>query len=416
MGPIQSFDEFLSLLVRRWPLIALVCVVGAVLSVLVALSKPQVYESVAVIQVETPVIGAGDAATTEIARLLQTIEQRLTTRDALLAVMDRHGLFTDAPGMSVEQKLFALRSAVTFQSIASASQQTFGQPTSVSALLITARLGTAEQAARVANDFAQGVLDMSVAQQASRARDSLTFFTAEATRLASQIATLESEVTAYKNANVGALTRGSTTDRAALETDLRRVSQQVLAVQAERAALQAKERLRETDRRRIEDLSVQEGVLNQQLAGLEAQRDALLAQEAQSPEVERQLGAYDRQLQQLQSQYEAATARKAEAETSLRLEEENHSEHFTLLERAIVPEYPAGGGRKKIAMAGAFASLIAGLGLAFALDLLHPVLRSAAQMQRELDIRPVISIPDLGLAAPRKSIWQRLFPGRMRQG
>ncbi|MFD1807704.1 hypothetical protein ACFSHQ_04625 [Gemmobacter lanyuensis] len=101
-------------------------------------------------------IGAGDAATTEIARLLQTIEQRLTTRDALLAVMDRHGLFTDAPGMSVEQKLFALRSAVTFQSIASASQQTFGQPTSVSALLITARLGTAEQAARVANDFAQG--------------------------------------------------------------------------------------------------------------------------------------------------------------------------------------------------------------------------------------------------------------------
>jgi len=416
MGPIQSFDEFLSLLVRRWPLIALVCVVGAVLSVLVALSKPQVYESVAVIQVETPVIGAGDAATTEIARLLQTIEQRLTTRDALLAVMDRHGLFTDAPGMSVEQKLFALRSAVTFQSIASASQQTFGQPTSVSALLITARLGTAEQAARVANDFARGVLDMSVAQQASRARDSLTFFTAEATRLASQIATLDSEVTAYKNANVGALTRGSMTDRAALETDLRRVSQQVLAVQAERAALQAKERLRETDRRRIEDLSVQEGVLNQQLAGLEAQRDALLAQEAQSPEVERQLGAYDRQLQQLQSQYEAATARKAEAETSLRLEEENHSEHFTLLERAIVPEYPAGGGRKKIAMAGALASLIARLGLAFALDLLHPVLRSAAQMQRELDIRPVISIPDLGLVAPHKSIWQRLFSGRMRQG
>lgn len=413
MGPIQSFDEFLSLLVRRWPLIALVCVVGAVLSVLVALSKPQVYESVAVIQVETPVIGAGDAATTEIARLLQTIEQRLTTRDALLAVMDRHGLFTDAPGMSVEQKLFALRSAVTFQSIASASQQTFGQPTSVSALLITARLGTAEQAARVANDFAQGVLDMSVAQQASRARDSLTFFTAEATRLASQIATLESEVTAYKNANVGALTRGSTTDRAALETDLRRVSQQLLAVQAERAALQAKERLRETDRRRIEDLSVQEGVLNQQLAGLEAQRDALLAQEAQSPEVERQLGAYDRQLQQLQSQYEAATARKAEAETSLRLEEENHSEHFTLLERAIVPEYPAGGGRKKIAMAGALASLIAGLGLAFALDLMHPVLRSAAQMQRELDIRPVIVLPDLKLRPAQplplaQRLWQRL--------
>ncbi|MFD1807705.1 hypothetical protein ACFSHQ_04630 [Gemmobacter lanyuensis] len=68
--------------------------------------------------------------------------------------------------------------------------------------------------------------------------------------------------------------------------------------------------------------------------------------------MERQLGAYDRQLQQLQSQYEAATARKAEAETSLRLEEENHSEHFTLLERAIVPEYPAGGGARRLRWPG----------------------------------------------------------------
>lgn len=415
MGPIQSFDEFLNLLFRRWPLIALVLAVGTLLSVLIALSKPQVYESVAVIQVETPVIGATESATSEIARLLQTIEQRLTTRDALLAVMDRHGLFADAPGLSLEQKLFALRSAISFQSIASASAQTYGQPTSVSALLITARLGNAEQAARVANDFAQGVLDMSVAQQASRARDSLNFFSAEETRLAAQIAALEAEIAAYKNANVGALTLGTASDRAALETDLRRVSQQVLAVQAERAALQAKERLRETDRRRIEDLTVQEGVLAQQLQGLEAQRDALLAQEAQSPEVERQLGAYDRQLQQMQSQYEAATARKSEAEISLRLEEENHSEHFTLLERAIVPEYPAGGGRKKIAIAGVLASLFAALQIAFLLDVLHPVLRSAAQMQRELDIRPVISIPDLGLAPPRKSLMQRLLSGRLRE-
>ncbi len=43
-----------------------------------------------------------------------------------------------------------------------------------------------------------------------------------------------------------------------------------------------------------------------------------------------------------------------------------------------------------------------GLGLAFALDLLNPVIRTPAQMERELDLRPVISIPELKTGTPNK--------------
>jgi hypothetical protein len=50
-------------------------------------------------------------------------------------------------------------------------------------------------------------------------------------------------------------------------------------------------------------------------------------------------------------------------------------------------------------MAGVAAAFCAGLGLAFILDLAKPVVRTSAQMQRQLGIRPVVTIPSL---APRQ--------------
>jgi uncharacterized protein involved in exopolysaccharide biosynthesis len=404
MGPIQTIEEFLNLLLRRRLLIAVLVLLGSVVAVMLALSRPQSYEASAVIQVQTPVInGQEQQARSQTASVLQAIEQRLTTRENMLEMAARHGLFANAPGMSDDQKVNALRSAITLQTIAGAGEQAYGAPASISALLITARLGEAEQTARIANDVAQSVMDMSVAQQASRTRDTYIFFQTEEARILQQIATLETEIATYKNQHLTVFDGDSSTERAGLETDLRRVVQDQLALEAERSALQSKDRLRETDRRRIDDLTAQIAVMERQKAGLDAQRAALDQQAAQSPEVERTLNAYARQQEQLQSQFEAVTARKSEAETTLRLEQENHAEHFTLLERALTPAYPNGGGRKKIAIAGIMASMVGAVVLAFILDLLNPVLRSAAQMQREVGIRPVIVVPDLHLRSPHRA-------------
>jgi len=50
-------------------------------------------------------------------------------------------------------------------------------------------------------------------------------------------------------------------------------------------------------------------------------------------------------------------------------------------------------------MVGAAGSLMLSLMLAFVLDLLNPVVRTAAQMERQLDLRPVVSIPEVAAAA-----------------
>lgn len=397
MGPIQTVEEFFNLLRRRGVMIALIALSGIALALAFALSRPQIYETAAVIQVQAPVVGGQEAETnSQIARVLQTTEQQLTTRENMLAMIERHGLFSEGEGND-EQKIYALRTSVTFQSIAAATQQVFGQSTSVSALLITVQMGDPQQAARVANDFAQSVLDMSIASQTSRAKDTLTFFQTEEDRITQEINALEDEIEAYRHANPTAIEGDTSTDRSAIETDIRAITQEILATQAELASLRAKERLRETDRRRIIELEALATVQASQRAALETQRDELDARVARAPEIERQLGAYGRQVEQLQSKLDSNTSRKAEAEIALRLEQENHASRFSLLERAIVPDSPMGGGRKKLVVAGAMASLIAAFGLALLLDMMNPVIRTASQMNRELGIRPVITIPELDL-------------------
>ena len=52
--------------------------------------------------------------------------------------------------------------------------------------------------------------------------------------------------------------------------------------------------------------------------------------------------------------------------------------------------------------AGAIAGLLGGLFLAFLIDMLKPVIRTSAQMERELGLRPVIALPEIRRSARRK--------------
>ncbi len=404
MGQIQTFDDLISFLFRRRWIIGLITVLGIVLSVIVAKTRPDTYEAAATIQVQGAQVTGDGADQTGSAVLLQGIEQQLTTRDAMLAVIERQGLFADLP-LDTDKKIGLLRASVWFQGVASVGSQTYGAPANLAAIVVFARLGDAEQAARVANDFAQSILDMSSVGTADKARETFAFFSDEGTRIEGEIATLERQIADYKNAHATALptmVEAQRNELIALDSDARALDQQLLAVMADKAPLDAAETLRATERRRLADLTAQAAVLTEQKAALTARRTEVEAAIAQTPEVERQLSGYDRQLSQLREQSQVITRRLAEAETTQRLADRQQGERFALLERAETPPYPVGSGGKKIALAGAFFSVMAGLALAFLLDLLHPVVRTSAQMERQLGLRPVVVLGDLDLGKPRR--------------
>ncbi|MGQ0566765.1 MAG: Wzz/FepE/Etk N-terminal domain-containing protein [Gemmobacter sp.] len=402
MGPIQTIDEFLGLLLRRRLLIAAVTVALSVLVLLYAATRPVIYEAASVIQVETPTIADGSAtpAAGASAQRLQTIQQRLTTRESLLAMIDRHGLYEGLP-ITNDEKVHLLRLAVRFQPVASVASQGYGAPQQVSALIIFAQGDTADKAARVANDFAQGVLDASAQGQNSRTREALTFFVEENKRLETQIEATEAEIAAYRNANADGLpeVREARRDEIRdIEADLREIEQALVTLQSEKARIGQGRTLRDADLQQIAALEAQEGLLQSQKVAQEERRAALVSALTRGPGVEQTLATIARRLEQLQEQYAQASQRLTEAETAQKLEERQQSERFALLERAVSPEYPVTGGRRKLAMAGAVASLMAGIIAAFVLDVMNPVLRTRTQFERALGLRPVVVIPDLPLS------------------
>lgn len=403
MGQIQSFEEFLDLLRRRFLLILLVALIGIVTVAVVVKSRPDTYEAVAVIQIQVPMVSDIDGTPTAsgAVQMLQAIEQRLTTRGNLLEVINRHGLFADAPALTDDERVNILRRSVRFQSVASASGQSFGSAPQISALLVFAQVGDPDLAARVANDFAQSILDQSSAGQLDRARETTDFFRTEETRVWAEIETVEAQIAAFKNGNGPALpnqTAALRDERLALEDDLRQYDQDQVALDGERLAISARGTLRATDQRALAEIDSRAAVLAAQRGALVARRSQIDAILSQTPEVERVLSGFDRALQQLQQQYEVINRRLAEAETNQRLAEQQQAERFTLLERAVTPQYAIGGGGKKMVIAGAIASIVGAIGLAFVLDLLNPVVRTAQQMERQLDLRPVVSIPEVGAA------------------
>lgn len=408
MGQIQSIDELIGLLIRRRLLIGAITVFGIVLTLLYVISKPDVFEATAVIQVQSPTVSdpraEGTRETSQSAQRLQTIEQRLTTRENMLAVIERHKLF-EGSALSDDEKVHLLRMSLRFETVASAASANYGAPTRVSALLIYAQADTREKAARVANDFAQGILDASVEGQSGRTREAAAFYKEEVKRLSAEIDAIEAERATFVSANSDALPAQRDlrqTELIALNSDLRDLDQALVIARNELSVLDKKSTKRATDRRQMQTLTAQ-------IETLSAQRDALVDRRAaiqnalvRTPQVDRTLADFERSLDQLQSQYEVSSRRAAEAETSQKLEDRQQGETFTMLERAIEPEYPISGGRRKLAAAGAIVSLFAAICAAFVMDLLNPALRTRAQLERQLDLRAVVAIPEIRHIGKRK--------------
>ena len=121
-----------------------------------------------------------------------------------------------------------------------------------------------------------------------------------------------------------------------------------------------------------------------------------------APEIERELSALERNLERLQDQYSVITRRKADAEMGQMLEDRQQMDRFEALETALVPEVPASGSRKKVAIMGGVASLLAGIALAFVVELANPAIRSAMQMERALGVQPVVAIPTIRTRRDRR--------------
>jgi len=395
VGPIQSIPEFLSWLRRRAPLILVVAMLGALAGIAAALQSERVYSATAVIQVINPVISdeGGAAAATTLTRRVQTIEQQLMSRENVLALADRYGMFQDRD-ISLNEQVALLREAISIENIA-AAHTGYTSDGALSGLVISTRASDPVLAAAISNELAGMLVSQSASTRQESAQSALRFFQQEEARLQELIEALSDQIAAFQTVNEGFLPGAQVLrreDLRRLEDSRLEIERGIVQLRSELATLDANSR-RTITLRRIAQINDEITARTDEAALINARIDAIRGDLVRAPEVAREINAMERTMTQLQAQLTSAAERRRDAEVGLRIEDDQQSDRFVLLEAALVPEHAVSTGRKKIAAVWAMAGVMLGLGLAYVLEWMHPAMRTAQQMERELQLRPVISIP-----------------------
>ena len=205
-----DISSYLKALSRRVWTILIVFVIGSILMAAVAYVLPPVYELTAKILVESQQIPEDLAQTTvrqSVAERLELIQQRLMTRENLLGVVDRLGLFTNRNDLTPSDKIDRVREATSFKNISFNDNPRYRGPTLVSAFTITYQADDPRLAARVANEFVTKVLEQNLATRSQRATETYDFFKQEVQRLSGELLDLQTQIARYKDENAGCAAR-----------------------------------------------------------------------------------------------------------------------------------------------------------------------------------------------------------------
>ncbi|WP_371055565.1 Wzz/FepE/Etk N-terminal domain-containing protein [Rhodosalinus sp. K401] len=390
MRGLQSLDEFVAMMRRRaWAMI-IVAALGCTASLWYALQQPRVYEASATVQIRSAMADGlsgpmiGDEY--RVARQIALIERRMLARDTIASLVERYRLYEDLPDLDRLDRIARLRRAISLEDLPSDRLGWMQGGSPPSGLILRVGLEDPEMAAIVANDLMGLVLAQSNEGLVERTRMTRAFLEDEERRLVREIDALEGRIAEFKRRNTDALPDNLPVLRAHLsalrETGLE-IEGQIIALQATpgRADIEATED-------RIERLETRQARIAERIERIE---ESLAA----APEVERQFGALSRALLQLEERFEAVTRHLADAELRQGLADRQAAATFEILETAMPPASPDLASRRNIAVVGTAASLAAAVLLALFLELLDPTIRSPAELERRLGVRPIVSVPTI---------------------
>ncbi|PHP27773.1 Wzz/FepE/Etk N-terminal domain-containing protein [Limimaricola cinnabarinus] len=389
MEYLSSLRDLRGALRRRAWAIVLVCALGIPFVLWFALTRPPAYEATAVIQIEAPLVDAGGDAAALADTQLDLIEQKIMARDRLLDLAARFSLF---PELSASERLARMREAIEIRKLVDPALA-WRPETVPSGLSITVELGERQVAADLANALLSEIVAAAQSRREGRTERTLAFFESEEARLEEELETLEAEFARFQEQNFDSLP----TSVAAQRDQLSRLVAQRIDLEQQVIAFETS-----SDRLREDETARRRSLLEQQRQLITDNIERIEAALAAAPETERRYNDYARRRDQLQQALSAVTERRAEAAMARLLESRDETTRFEILEKAVPPDYASSSSRRKIAAAGGIGVLLAALALALSLEVVNPQIRTAAQLERALGVRPVVVIPEIDRRQARR--------------
>ncbi len=196
---------WMSVLRRRFWWFLLVWVLIAAVGVGVAYVLPPVYQAKASILVESQQISSDlvrSTVTDTAAERIAVIRQRLLTRDILLDIEARHGVYANRPDMSPNEKVEAMRRAIDLDQIDLDRSRGWrrGEPRAT-AFSVSFTASNPGKAAAVVNDLVTRILEQNASLRQSRAAITADFFAQESERLGRELADTEQRIIEFMEKN-----------------------------------------------------------------------------------------------------------------------------------------------------------------------------------------------------------------------
>lgn len=407
----QVVADLADMLRRRGNVMVLVFVLGCVVSLFYALSRPYTYRSTEIVEIVSP-HGEAALATQDPAQHLESrmelLEQRLLGRQNLIDIAEAYDLFKDEAALSADDLVDRMRDAVRIENV-------FIRET-LSALRISADMPEPEQARLVAQELSHRIINMNASARIERAREMFEFFTIQEKKLFRDMAETEDMMVTLQETG-GAGVPGSEGLR---DTEIASTKDAIAQIDQSRADLQMqistleKEGSSDAQRAQLSPLIQQMNTLNAQRRLLSDRRNELASSEGPLFEIARELTKLARHKRLLEDQIDVISARRGTAEISYLMETRRQTERLVVSEPAFRPDAPVFDPRRRAMVWGTLISMIAAVSAALFLDWRAPVVRSARQLERHLGIAPVVVIPSVAPPQDRKPLWH-VFVAKLRQ-
>lgn len=304
---------------------------------------------------------------------IQVIEQRVMTRDNLLAIADRYQLF---PGkrqnLSATQLLDLMRQRTRLTPF-ELDQRRRSDALTI-ALTVAFEYEQADVAMRVANELVTLILNEDARNRTSRAHETTSFLAREVKKLEGELGTIEAQIADFRTKN----NRETVADKTTMQLALLKAEFQ------EKATLY-------TD-------------AHPEMVRLKRQMAVLEKIAAQTTQFESGLEALVGQRAAIQKNLEGATQRAAQARLGESLERAQFSERLEVLEQAVLPQKPTKPNRPKLLGVAFALALLAGFGAVAAMEIFNRTIWTTRDLYAVADAFLVVPIPYI---ATKKELIQR---------
>lgn len=245
-----TLTDYLSIMRRRAPYLIGVFVAALLIAIVVAITIPPIYRSTGVIIVESQQVSDNivpTAVKNQLDERINVIKQRVLTRESLLKIINKHGLFKeDARSLTTSELVDKMRDHVSVELISADTTQ--GNRPSKSTIAFTLSFDDRypEVAHQVATDLVALFLNWNVKLRTEGATETTAFITQEADKLKTAVDRLEGMIAAYKRQNSDSLPEQldlranmlarSENDLHEVERDIRSTNEALRSLEAELSA------------------------------------------------------------------------------------------------------------------------------------------------------------------------------------